>query len=663
MHRRRRVQTAMRLVVLVLVLATVARVAGVGAPAPSGAPSADRPPAEVYDRYMVQLPHAGERAELESAIDAAESGGEVEPGAGPGGWVEVELGRDRTEAAVEEVLGAVDVTALEPVEPRRPYADAVAPETHEDVPGDGEDPGAGQQPEAHDDPPSIGPEDADNRAVRAEAMLAPRFSDQWALQQPSDEDLDAPEAWRLEAGDPGTVVAVIDTGVDGRHPDLAGQLLPGRNFSGSATGAQHDAVGHGTAVASIVAARGTGMAGIAPGVRILPLKVFADSATRFSMSGYLQAIRHAADVGADVVVISLGCGGTVACRSDAELDALEYARDRGVLVVAAAGNGDRDGRALDNDDPATPDYPSGYAVDNLVSVTASSAAGTRPHWANYGSTTVDVAAPGDDVVVAAAGGGWRLASGTSFSAPYAGGIAALMLSRDPGLTLPALRSRLLEAVDPRPAFAGGTVTGGVLNAARAVGAPEIAQELLAVPRPLLPAAGAASPVAPAFTWALPAGWASRAVIVRSGARAWTVATPPAAERAAAPRDAWQAGRYTWQLVAVDQDGGELRLPTRAWAISPLPTVRIAGARSLRAGRAVGVPLPLGGNVASLAVSVRVYAGGRPIARQATWRVSNRPFMPVLPTFRALRRGEPLVIDVTVVGGGRAVRARVVHRVA
>ena len=124
-------------------------------------------------------------------------------------------------------------------------------------------------------------------------------------------------------------------------------------------------------MASIVAANGAGIAGVAPDARILPLKVFRDSAGGFSMTGYLSAIRYAADQGADVINISLGCGGTTSCYSQAELDALAYATDKGVVVVAAAGNGDRTGNGMDNDGVETPDFPSGYELPGIISVTSS----------------------------------------------------------------------------------------------------------------------------------------------------------------------------------------------------------------------------------------------------------------------------------------------------
>ena len=155
--------------------------------------------------------------------------------------------------------------------------------------------------------------------------------EQWQLLR-----LHAREAWKLADGG-GVTVAVIDSGVDGRHPDLAGQVLAGADFVKPGGDGQSDAVGHGTTVAALIAGRNDdaqGIEGLAPKAKILPVRVL-DAANRYDDARTVaNAVRWAVDHGADVVNLSLGG----ADRSPELADAIDYAFEKDVVVVACTGN-------------------------------------------------------------------------------------------------------------------------------------------------------------------------------------------------------------------------------------------------------------------------------------------------------------------------------------
>lgn len=230
----------------------------------------------------------------------------------------------------------------------------------------------------------------------------------------------------------GIVVAVLDTGVDATHPDLAGRVLPGRDFVASDDDASEEAngldddldgridegVGHGTFVAGLVLA-------VAPDARVLPVRVL-DSDARGEVSDILAGIYWAVDQGADVLNLSFGTDAPTPFLADA----VDYAIARGVIVVAAGGNGGS---------PAGTDLPA--AASGVVAIGGTAESGA-PATFTDGSKDISAAAPATGLVGPFPGGGYARADGTSFAAAIASGGAALLAERRPGLTSPQAAARV-----------------------------------------------------------------------------------------------------------------------------------------------------------------------------------------------------------------------------
>lgn len=366
----------------------------------------------------------------------------------------------------------------------------------------------------------------------------PLFPDQWGLHDVGqtfpiadppppevtgtfDADIDAPEAWSVTMGSPETVIAVIDSGVDLTHPDLAPNLwvnadeLPGNGIDDDLNGypddvngwdfwendpVPQDLVGHGTHVAGIIAAaanNGVGGAGACPRCRVMPLRSALD------LEGEVNAIAYAVENGADVVNMSFGNG----YFSLLEYLAIAWAGLNGVLVVAAAGNefGDNDmPLEIDPDGDGVidccPEYPASHDLPNLISVTASNGldqygyetgcvirAGAilpRCAFTNTGHDSVDLAAPGVDILSTVPPGTYDVWNGTSMAAPFVAGVAGLVKSAHPTYGPVEMRNAILNSVD-RPDFlrvwwnadatrlirGSFTVTDGRVNALAALSAP------------------------------------------------------------------------------------------------------------------------------------------------------------------------------------------------
>ncbi len=233
-----------------------------------------------------------------------------------------------------------------------------------------------------------------------------QFADkQWALKSIQIDSL-----WQLTTGSQDILVAILDTGIDKNHEDLDGQIEAEANFTDSPT--PDDIHGHGTHIAGIIAAKdnGIGIAGLAPGCRLLNVKV-ADDRGRCQVSDLVEGIIWAVDYGANVINISIEIR-----ESSSELeDAIEYAWKRGVVVVAAAGNSGSQ----------TPVYPAFY--DNSIAVAAIKEDKSLAPLSNQGDW-IDLAAPGFQIYSTLPDNNYGFETGTSFATAHVSGIAALLFT-------------------------------------------------------------------------------------------------------------------------------------------------------------------------------------------------------------------------------------------
>ena len=320
--------------------------------------------------------------------------------------------------------------------------------------------------------------------VEIEAEQAPndpRFGEQWGLEQPSDYDVNALGAWELIQHAEEVVVAVIDSGIDSQHPDLRDNLwinsgeIPDNGIDDDENGCPDDVYGcdfvegpgnsgrdprgHGSHVAGIIGAVGDnaiGVVGVAPRVRLMDLRVL-DWRGRGQAHVLARAIGFATEQGADIINLSLSS----ASHSQALEDAIQDAADAGVLVVAAAGN---DGRDIDSD----PLYPASLPHENIIAVAAMGRDGAIASFSNYGAASVDVAAPGVEILSTFPRGGYTLQSGTSMATPHVAGIAALMMSEAPNLSAVEVIEELSASVDFLNAVAEKPIrTGGFVRADQA----------------------------------------------------------------------------------------------------------------------------------------------------------------------------------------------------
>ena len=315
----------------------------------------------------------------------------------------------------------------------------------------------------------------------------PKFADQWGLSNTgqtggvSGADIKALKGWEITKGSDTIVVAVLDTGVDYTHPDLAGNIwinpgeIPNNGIDDDGNGYVDDVYGydfinndndpmddngHGTHCAGIIGAlgnNGIGVAGVNWKVKIMPLKFLRADGTGDTAAS-LNAIAYARRMGADI--ISCSWGGKA--KSQALRDAIASTN---ALFPCAAGN-----EGSDND--KTPHYPSGFDLPQIISVAASDAKDGIPAFSNYGATKVDVAAPGDWIMSTyptSLGHQYVKMKGTSMATPFVSGLAALLLAKEPSLTPAKLKARIMDTVDKLPGFAGKTVSGGRINVYKALG--------------------------------------------------------------------------------------------------------------------------------------------------------------------------------------------------
>ena len=277
----------------------------------------------------------------------------------------------------------------------------------------------------------------------------PSLGSQWGMVK-----VEAPKAWDVTTGSSSINIAILDTGVDLDHPDLADKVVSNVNFSDSPT--MDDVYGHGTHVAGIAAAstnNGIGVAGLGYDTTIMNVKVLRDNGSGFH-SWIAAGIVWAVDNGAKIINLSLGGGDT----SQTLEDAVDYAWSKGVVVVAAAGNNGNSYMM----------YPAAYP--NCIAVAATNRYDALASWSNYGDW-VDVAAPGTGIYSTIKGGGYDYMAGTSMASPHVAGLAALVFTtvcdtNGDGKLNDEVRSRIEATCDD----VGLTGIGyGRINAARAVG--------------------------------------------------------------------------------------------------------------------------------------------------------------------------------------------------
>jgi subtilisin family serine protease len=246
------------------------------------------------------------------------------------------------------------------------------------------------------------------------------------------------DAWDIETGSPDITVGLIDTGINGMHEELAGRVLAGKNMlTGEpiAEGANSDDIGHGTHVAGIIAAAGnntTGIAGVAWNVKLLPVKIFSED--DFPSSSIItEAIVYAVDHGAKVINMSIG-GGVYSMMTS---DAVNYAYDHNVLIVAAMGN---DGKTKVN-------YPASFP--GVLAVGCTNARDEVSYYSTRGAN-ISVCAPGECIYSLAnySDTSYRFMSGTSMATPFVTGLTALLFSHDPTLTPEEARSMIEDSAEP-----------------------------------------------------------------------------------------------------------------------------------------------------------------------------------------------------------------------
>jgi subtilisin family serine protease len=326
-----------------------------------------------------------------------------------------------------------------------------------------------------------------NWVVRTSALPAdPQLSSLWGLTGAN--GVGAAAAWDTTVGSNEVVVAIIDTGIDYTHPDLAANVwsnpaeiagngidddsngviddVHGVNYSsnGRGIGDPFDDNSHGTHVAGTIGAVGNnnvGVSGINWRVKLMGLKFLAANGSG-STAGAIQALNYLIlmkNRGVNVRVVNNSWGG--GGDSPALREAISRANDAGILFTAAAGNSSQN---IDE----TPQYPAAYNLPNMLKVAAIDRDGNLAYFSNYGARLVDMAAPGVDILSTVPGNRYASYSGTSMATPHVSGVAALYLSNHPNATTAELKAALIGSARPLPSVVGVTASGRTLDAARAV---------------------------------------------------------------------------------------------------------------------------------------------------------------------------------------------------
>jgi subtilisin family serine protease len=336
-------------------------------------------------------------------------------------------------------------------------------------------------------------------AVEPDLAIAPQalpndssFGSLWGLRNVGQSgglvaaDIRAETAWNTTTGSRGVVVAVIDTGVDYSHPDLAANIwtnpreIAGDGIDNDRNGFVDDVRGydfangdndpmddngHGTHVAGTIGAvgnNGIGVTGVNWQVSIMPLKFLSGSGSG-STSNALAAINYATlmrrDFGVNIVATNNSWGG--GSFSTLLRDAIDAGAQAGILFIAAAGN------SATNID-VSPQYPAAYPGASVISVAATARDNSLAGFSNYGRSGVDVAAPGASIYSTVPGHAYATYSGTSMATPHVTGTVALLAAAHPTASAAQIRSAILAGVTPVAGLSGRVASGGLLNAAGAI---------------------------------------------------------------------------------------------------------------------------------------------------------------------------------------------------
>jgi len=303
----------------------------------------------------------------------------------------------------------------------------------------------------------------------------PSYASQWNLPI-----INSPTAWNAATGCAAVPVAVIDSGVDYTHPDLAANIWvnsadpagdgvdnDGNGFIDDTMGWDFaaddndpmDENGHSTHVAGTIAAVGNnaqGVTGICWDGQIMALRAF-DAEGNGTVADVIEAMGYARVKGAKVVNASYAG----ADFSQAEYDAISRLNDSGMLMVVAAGN-----EGADND--RFPSYPAGYDLPNIIAVAATDRSDRLASFSNFGPATVHVTAPGDSILSTYVNNDYALGSGTSMAGPHISGLAALVWDANPGLAASQVKGRILDGVDRLADLSGKILTAGRINAANSL---------------------------------------------------------------------------------------------------------------------------------------------------------------------------------------------------
>ena len=353
---------------------------------------------------------------------------------------------------------------------------------------------------ATDNPPII-------TAPQEKSGADPLFNKQWGML-----NIGAQEAWKVTRGNPELIVAVIDTGVDYTHEDLVPNLwinkkeIPNNNIDDDQNGFVDDIVGwdfaaddnkpydlamtpievlfkggnpgHGTHCAGNVAARGEngiGISGVAPNVKIMSLRFISEKGAG-TTAGAIKAIKYAVDNGAKILSNSWGAEGedpNDGVENKALREIIQYAQDRDVLFVAAAGNGHA-GKGYSNDTDPKPSYPASYSHENIISVSALNSQDNLGPFSNWGQKTVHIGAPGVQIFSTTVGNkysdvivdklGFKVTwDGTSMACPIVAGAAALYWSAHPEQNVHQVKAAIIGSAKKLQQLSDKNVAGGKLD--------------------------------------------------------------------------------------------------------------------------------------------------------------------------------------------------------